>query len=225
MDQTKPQASRRATRPMKCPEWVSSAKKRNRHCIHLSEKRGESAQQRHEIAIVYTWVKNVVSQLSKETKSPLYTPERKTWWVSSAKTRNRHCIHLSEKRGESAQQRHEIAIVYTRVKNVVSQLSKETKSPLYTPERKTWWVSSAKTRNRHCIHLSEKRGGSEQTYSQKPRHSATVTQNTDPSEEELSNDANKSQHSDLDETEIIYQHNIPKKRKWSGWNAAKNQDT
>ena len=183
MDQTKPQASRRATRPMKCPEWVSSAKKRNRHCIHLSEKRGESAQQRHEIAIVYTWVKNVVSQLSKETKSPLYTPERKTWWVSSAKTRNRHCIHLSEKtwwvstaktrnrhclhlsekRGESAQQRNEIAIVYTWAKNVVSQLSKDTKSPLYTPERKTRWIRAniqpeAPTQcNRYTEHRSLRR--------------------------------------------------------------------
>ena len=75
-----------------------------------------------------------------------------------------------------------------------SQHSKDTRSPFYTPERRTRADSA----------------GSEQKYSHKPRLSATsVTFNIDHSEDELSDDTNDSQHSELDDTEKIYQHNIP----------------
>ena len=72
----------------------------------------------------------------------------------------------------------------------VSQHNKDTRSPFYTPERRTPADSA----------------GSEQKYSHKPRLSTSVTLNTDHSVEELSDDTNKSQHSELDETEKVYQH-------------------
>ena len=75
----------------------------------------------------------------------------------------------------------------------VGQHSKDTRSPFYTPERRTRADSA----------------GSEQKYSHKPRLSTSVTLNTDHSEDESSDDTNESQHSELDETEKIYQHNIP----------------
>ena len=70
----------------------------------------------------------------------------------------------------------------------VSQHSKDTRSPFYTLERRTRADSA----------------GSEQKYSHKPRLSTSVTLNTDHSED----DTNESQHSELDDTEKIYQHNI-----------------
>ena len=76
----------------------------------------------------------------------------------------------------------------------VTQHSKDTRSPFYTPERRTRADSA----------------GSEQKYSHKPRLSASsVTLNKDHSEGELSEDTNDSQHSELEDTEKIYQHNIP----------------
>ena len=75
----------------------------------------------------------------------------------------------------------------------VSQHSKDTRSPFYTHERRTRADSA----------------GSEQKYNHKPRLSTSVTLNTDHSEDESSDDTNESQHSELDETEKIYQHNIP----------------
>ena len=75
----------------------------------------------------------------------------------------------------------------------VRQHSKDTGSPFYTPERRTRAESA----------------GSEQKYSHKLRLSTSVTLNTDHSEDESSDDTNESQHSELDETEKIYQHNIP----------------
>ena len=71
--------------------------------------------------------------------------------------------------------------------------SKDTGSPLYTPERRTRADST----------------GSEQKYNHKPRLSTSVTLNTDHSEDESSDDTNDSQHSELEDTEKIYQHNIP----------------
>ena len=76
----------------------------------------------------------------------------------------------------------------------VSQHSKDTRSPLYTHEQRTRAESA----------------GSEQRYSHKPRLSTSVTLNTDHPENELNDDTNESQHSELDETEKKYQHNIPK---------------
>ena len=67
----------------------------------------------------------------------------------------------------------------------VRQHSKDTRSPFYTPERRTRADSA----------------GSEQKYSHKPRLSTSVTLNTDHSEDESSEDTNESQHSELDETE------------------------
>ena len=68
----------------------------------------------------------------------------------------------------------------------VSQHSKDTRSPLYTPEQKTRADSA----------------GSEQKYSHKPRLStSSVTLNKDHSEDELSDDTNDSQHSELHDTE------------------------
>ena len=75
----------------------------------------------------------------------------------------------------------------------VSQHSKDTRSPLYTHERRTWADSA----------------GSEQRYSHKPRLSTSVT---DHPEDELNDDTNESQHSELDETEKEYQHNISKNK-------------
>ena len=73
----------------------------------------------------------------------------------------------------------------------VSQHSKDTRSPFYTPERRTRADSAE----------------SEQKYSHKPRLSVSL--NKDYSEDELSDDTNDSQHSELDDTEKIYQHNVP----------------
>ena len=73
------------------------------------------------------------------------------------------------------------------------QHSKDTRWPFYTPERRTRADSA----------------GLEQKYIHKPRLSTSVTLNTDHSEDESSDDTNESQHSELDETEKIYQHNIP----------------
>ena len=76
----------------------------------------------------------------------------------------------------------------------VSQRSKDTRSPFYTPERRTRADSA----------------GSEQKYSHKPRLStSSVTLNKHHSEDDLSDDTNDSQHSELDDTEKMYQHNIP----------------
>ena len=76
----------------------------------------------------------------------------------------------------------------------VSQHIKDTRSPFYTPERRTRADSA----------------GSEQKYGHKPRLStSSVTLNKDHSEDQLSDDTNDSQHSELDDTEKIYQHNIP----------------
>ena len=76
----------------------------------------------------------------------------------------------------------------------VSQHSKDTRSPFYTPERRTRADSA----------------GSEQKYNQKPRLSTpSVTLKKDHSEDELSDDTNDNQHSELDDTEKIYPHNIP----------------
>ena len=76
----------------------------------------------------------------------------------------------------------------------VSQHSKDSRSPFYTPERRTRADSA----------------GSEQKYSHKPKLStSSVRLNKDHSEDELSDDTNDSQHSELDDTEKIYQHNIP----------------
>ena len=76
----------------------------------------------------------------------------------------------------------------------LSQHSKDTRSPFYTPERR----------------IRADSAGSEQKYSHKPRLStSSVTLNKDHSEDELSDDTNDSQHSELDDTEKIYQHNIP----------------
>ena len=72
--------------------------------------------------------------------------------------------------------------------------SKDTRSPFYTPERRTRADST----------------GSEQKYSHKPRIStSSVTLNKNHSKDQLSDDTNNSQHSELDDTENIYQHNIP----------------
>ena len=69
----------------------------------------------------------------------------------------------------------------------VSQHSKDTRSPFYsTPERRTRADSA----------------GSEQKYSHKPRlRTSSVTLNKDHSEDELSDDTNDSQNSELDDTE------------------------
>ena len=77
----------------------------------------------------------------------------------------------------------------------VRQHSKDTRSPFYTPERRTRADSA----------------GSEQKYSHKPKlsTSVTLTLNTDHSEDKSSDDTNESQHLKLDETEKIYQHSIP----------------
>ena len=76
----------------------------------------------------------------------------------------------------------------------VCQHSKNTRSPFYTPERRTRADSA----------------GSEQKYTHKPRLStSSVTLNKDHSEDELSVVTNDSQHSELEDTEKIYQHNIP----------------
>ena len=92
----------------------------------------------------------------------------------------------------------------------VSQHSKDKRLPLYTAERRTRADSA----------------GSEQKYNHKPRLSKSVTLNTDHSEDESSDDTNESQHLELDETEKIYQHNIPENESEPKYNyAAKNQDT
>ena len=65
----------------------------------------------------------------------------------------------------------------------VRQHGKDTRSPFYTPERRTQADSA------------------EQKYSHKPRLSTSITLNTDHSEDESSDDTNESQHSELDETE------------------------
>ena len=76
----------------------------------------------------------------------------------------------------------------------VSQHSKDTRSPFYTPERRT----------------RADNAGSEKKYTHKPRLStSSVTSNKDHSEDDLSDDTNDSQHSEFDDTEKIYQHNIP----------------
>ena len=76
----------------------------------------------------------------------------------------------------------------------MSKHMKDTRSPFYPPERRTR-VDSV---------------GSEQKYSHKLRLStSSVTLNKDPSEDELSDDTNDSQQSELDVTEKIHQHNIP----------------
>ena len=72
----------------------------------------------------------------------------------------------------------------------VSQHIKDARSPFYTPERRTRADSA----------------GSEQKYSHKPRLSTSVTLNT---EDELSDNTNESQHYEFEETEKMYQHNIP----------------
>ena len=77
----------------------------------------------------------------------------------------------------------------------LSQHSKDTRSPFYTPELRTRADSA----------------GSEQKCSHKPRLSTSLTLNTDYSEDKSSDDTNESQHLELDETEKIYQHNIPEK--------------
>ena len=69
----------------------------------------------------------------------------------------------------------------------VRQHGKDTRSPFYTPERRTRADSA----------------GSEQKYSHKTRLSTSVTLNTDHSEDESSDDTNESHHSELDETEKI----------------------
>ena len=80
----------------------------------------------------------------------------------------------------------------------VSQHSKDTRSPFYTPERRTRADSA----------------GSEQNYSLKPRLStSSVTLNKDHSEGELSDDTNDSQHSELDDTEKNLPTQYPSKRK------------
>ena len=78
----------------------------------------------------------------------------------------------------------------------VSQHSKDTRPPFYTSEQRTRADSA----------------GSEQIYNHKPRLSTSVTLNTDHSEDKLSDDTNKIQHSELDETEK-YTNTISSKRK------------
>ena len=72
-----------------------------------------------------------------------------------------------------------------QAKASMSQHSIDTKSSFYTPEGRTRADSA----------------GSDQKYSHKPRLSSSVTLNTDHSEDELSDDTNESQHSELGETE------------------------